>query len=100
MELRENTKSCNINQGLIISHSHLTVIYKNDTRVIQCSLVSRPSPFLPSICIHNNQSSAPVYYCERKRKVKMGELGVGTRLHTVVVCNNLLILTFGKKISC
>ena len=25
---------------------------------------------------------------------------MGTRLHTVVVCNNLLILTFGKKISC
>ena len=30
MELRKNIKSCNINQGLIISHSQLTVIYKND----------------------------------------------------------------------
>ena len=30
MELRKNIKSCNINQGLMISHSQLTVIYKND----------------------------------------------------------------------
>ena len=141
MELRKNIKSCNINQGLMISHSQLTVIYKNDiyksdtcvasfpgspgtrkciasifctfhvtknTRLstpaqlqcshsrawepgnkamihVQCSLISRPPPFLPSTCIHNNQSSVPMYYCECKRKVKMGELGLGTRLHTVIV---------------
>ena len=36
--------------------------------------------FLPSVCVHNNTrerktswSSAPVYYCECKRKVKTGE---------------------------
>ena len=38
--------------------------------------------FLPSICVHNNTqerktswSSAPVCYCECKRKVKTGEAG-------------------------
>ena len=38
--------------------------------------------FLPSVCVHNNTrewktswSSAPVYYCECKRKVKTGEAG-------------------------
>ena len=53
------------------------------------SLGPRPPPFLPSVCIHNNtrerktgekhfrRSSAPVYYCERKRKVKTGEAREG-----------------------
>ena len=44
------------------------------------SLVPRPLPFLPSICVHNNtpkrnfrQSSNSVYYCERKQEIKTGE---------------------------
>ena len=90
VELRENIKSCNTKQGLIIiSHPiSLWCTRDSDTRVIECRLVPRISPFLPSICIHNNQSSAPVIYCERKQKTKgkSRELGLRTRLHTVVVC--------------
>ena len=39
------------------------------------SLVPRPPPFLPSVCVHNNfrQSSDSVYYCEHKREIKTGE---------------------------
>ena len=45
-----------------------------------CSLVPRPPPFLPSVCVHNNTRNrkisekwkpvfAPLYYCKRKWKV-------------------------------
>ena len=41
------------------------------------SLVPRRPAFLPSVCVHDTStlqmSSAPVYYCEHKWKVKMGE---------------------------
>ena len=47
---------------------------------LRSSLVPRPSPFLPFVCVHNNtrernfcRSSDSVYYCERKWEIKTGE---------------------------
>ena len=57
------------------------------------SLVPRPPPFLPSVCVHNNTrewrpvlifrwSSNSVYCYERKQKVKMGEAWEQDYTHT------------------
>ena len=62
------------------------------------SLVPRPPLFLPSVCVHNNTrewrtrfcwSSAPVYYCEPKWKVNMGQAGERGQAFPTPYCKQL-----------
>ena len=70
------------------------VYYQTVAPLSHSSLVLRPPPFLPSVCIHNNTqkwSSTPVYYCEHKWRQNVG--GLGTRLVTLSI-SKLLYLCF------